>query len=84
MEIISVTRGGVQRFVDEINKRYGGEIVSADLGIVNAVEHFGYVPKDMGKSWFICVAGRLHHEATTLGAIEYLRRIKKGLKLYAR
>ena len=84
MEIISVTRGGVQKLVDDINKRFGGEIVSADLGMVNAVEHFGYVPKNMGKSWFICVAGRLHHEETTLGAIEYLRRIKKGLKLYAR
>lgn len=84
MEIISVTRGGVKRLVDDINKRFGGELVSAELGVVDAVEHFGYVPKSMGKSWFICVAGRLHHEATTLGAIEYLRRIKKGIRRYAR
>lgn len=84
MEIISVTKGGVQRLVDDINKRFGGELVSAELGLPAAVERFGYVNKDMGNCWFICVSGRLHHEPTTLGAIEYLRCVKRGLKRYAK
>ncbi len=80
MEIISVTRGGVQRLVDDINNRFGGELVLAELGFPAAVERFRYVRKDMGNCWFICVAGRLHHEQTTLGAIEYLHSIKRGLE----
>lgn len=84
MDVISVTRKGVERLVDEVNKLYGGELIVAEHGPEAAANRFKYSKVPAASGWFICIGGRLHHLPTTLEAIRFLQGVKVSIGLSGR